>query len=271
MATVTSRDGTRIAYDRVGDGPAVILVSGATADRRSHEVLADVLAGTFTVFNYDRRGRGESGDTPPGGLAREIEDIDALIAEAGGSACLYGISSGGALALEATAAGLAIERLAVYEVPYDLSEDQPRIQREYVETLTALLAEGRRGDAAAAFLRVVGMPDDQIEQFRATPGWTGMEAIAPTLLYDAEALGTGHPDAGRLGRITAATYVLTGRPDGAHEVGSVTLFESAADAIVECVPHARRRVLPGQSHGVEASAIAPPLIEFYTGATPGSG
>jgi pimeloyl-ACP methyl ester carboxylesterase len=135
---VTSRDGTRIAFDRMGDGPAVILVGGATMVRQGNGALAEALASELTVLNYDRRGRGGSGDTPPHALRREIEDIDALIADAGGSAHLFGISSGGALALEAAAAGLAIDHLAVYEVLYGLDDDQPR--RQFEEAARAIVA-----------------------------------------------------------------------------------------------------------------------------------
>src|SRR5439155_15896087 len=119
MHTVTSADGTAIAYDRMGDGPTtVILVTGAMVARNDNARLAELLSKHVTVINYDRRGRGDSGDTAPGGLAREIEDLAALIAAAGGSACLYGISSGGALVLEAAASGLPVRKLAVYEIPY---------------------------------------------------------------------------------------------------------------------------------------------------------
>ena len=135
MDRVTSKDGTSIAYDRHGSGPAVILVGGAFVDRSENAPLATELAARFSVYNYDRRGRGDSGDTQPYALEREIEDIQALIAEAGGSAHLYGISSGGALALEAAAAGIAVDRLAVYEVPYNMAEDGPQRHREYVEQL----------------------------------------------------------------------------------------------------------------------------------------
>ncbi|HWM05097.1 MAG TPA: alpha/beta hydrolase [Actinophytocola sp.] len=265
MHTLTSKDGTRIAFDRVGNGHPVILVSGATADRRSNASLADALAADFTVLNYDRRGRGESGDTLPYALEREFEDIAALIADAGGSAHLYGISSGGGLALEAAAAGLPIDRLAVYEVPYNLSPDQPRIQREYLDGLNAFLAQGRRGDMAALFLRTVGMPEEAIEQFRNTPDWAGMEAVAPTLPYDAMSLGDGTPNAERLGRITAPTCAITGDPEGEHEVGSAEFFEAAAMAIVEHVPTAEHRRLPGQTHMVDPAALAPVLTGFYTG------
>ncbi|WP_113701379.1 alpha/beta fold hydrolase [Nonomuraea lactucae] len=264
MRTVTSKDGTPIAFDRVGDGPAVILVSGATADRKMHTDLAQALAGDFTVLNHDRRGRGDSGDTLPFALEREFEDIDALIAEAGGSAHLYGISSGGALALEAAAAGLAIDRLAVYEVPYNLAEEQPRLQEEYVTTLNALLAQDRRSDMVALFMRTVAEADDHaISAMRQEPWWAGIEAVAHTLAYDAAALGTGRPPAERLGRIKAPTCVITGLPEGEQEVGGVEFFEATARAIVAAIPSAEHRRLPGQTHMVSADALAPVLTSFF--------
>jgi pimeloyl-ACP methyl ester carboxylesterase len=201
----------------------------------------------------------------PYALEREFEDIEALIAEAGGSANLYGISSGGALALEATAAGLAIDRLAVYEVPYSLADDQPRLQKEYIDNLRALLADGRRGDAVELFLRSVGGDDEAIAQTRSSPEWAGLEAIAPTLLYDAICLGTRQPPTERLGKITAPTWVITGAPEGEHEVGSTAFFESAARAIVDSIPSAQHKVLPGQTHMVDPQALAPMLTTFYNG------
>ena len=122
MDRVTSKDGTSIAYDRIGDGPAVILVGGGLDDGSENAPLVPELAEEFTVYNYARRGRGDSGDTLPYAVEREIQDIGALVAEAGGSAHLFGVSSGGALALEAAAAGIAIDRLAVYDVPYNMAD-----------------------------------------------------------------------------------------------------------------------------------------------------
>ena len=157
-----SADGTAIAYDRAGAGPAVILVGGGATDRSENAPLAAALAARFTVFNYDRRGRGASGDTLPYAVQREFEDIAALVSEAGGSGHLFGASSGGALALEAAAAGVAIDRLAVYEVPYQTGDDWPAQCRGYVVELTALLAAGRRGDAFARFMRLAEVPGDAI-------------------------------------------------------------------------------------------------------------
>src|SRR5918995_5747489 len=141
MGRVTSNDGTSIAYDRRGTGPAVILVGGGLDDGSENAPLVPELAEHFTVYNYARRGRGDSGDTLPYAVEREIEDIEALITEAGGSAHLYGVSSGGALVLEAAAAGTAVDKLAVYEVPYNMADDWPQRWRQYVEKLEAVLAE----------------------------------------------------------------------------------------------------------------------------------
>jgi pimeloyl-ACP methyl ester carboxylesterase len=166
LGVATSSDGTTIAYERSGRGPAVILVGGGVADRSENAPLAAELAEQFTVHNYDRRGRGESGDVLPYAVEREIEDLEALIAEAGGSAHVYGVSSGGALALEAAAAGIAIDKLAVYDVPYNLAEDWPRRWREYVEQLGALLAQERRGDAFALFMRIADSSEEECRTFR---------------------------------------------------------------------------------------------------------
>jgi hypothetical protein len=177
----------------------VILVGGATMTRQGNAPLAEALASDFTVINYDRRGRAGSGDSLPYALEREFEDIDALITGAGGSAHLYGISSGGALALEAAAAGLAIDRLAVYEVPYGLSDDQPRQQAEYVANLERAADQGP-GARMEVFLRVVGTDDDAVAATRNSDAWPGLVAVEHTLAYDAASMGTGQPPAGRPSR-----------------------------------------------------------------------
>jgi pimeloyl-ACP methyl ester carboxylesterase len=262
--SVISSDGTRIAFERVGSGPPVILVGGATMDRQGNAPLAEALASEFTVLNYDRRGRGGSGDTLPYALEREFEDIDALIADAGGSAHLYGISSGGALALEAAAAGLAINRLAVYEVPYGLTEDQPRRQAEYVENLERAARSGP-GARMEVFLRLVGADDAAVAATSNSDDWPRLVAVEHTLAYDAAAMGTGQPPVERLGKITVPTLVLTGAPEGEHEVGSAEFFEAAARAIVAGIPSAEHRRIPGQTHAVDPQALAPMLSAFYKG------
>jgi pimeloyl-ACP methyl ester carboxylesterase len=269
MSAVTSKDGTAIAYEREGRGPAVVLVTGGLDDGSENAPLAAALASDFTVFNYSRRGRGQSGDTAPYALEREIEDIAALIAAAGGSAHVYGVSSGGALALEAAAAGLAVESLAVYEVPWNMADDWPRRWSAYVAGLEEALAEGRRGDAVELFLRVAGSSDEEVAGIRSSPYWAGMEELAHTLAYDATCLGSGRPPSDRLAKIAAPTLVATG---AAHPPGSpewVQALDAAADATAASIPRAERRVLGGQSHVVDATTFAPTLARFLASATAG--
>jgi pimeloyl-ACP methyl ester carboxylesterase len=255
MPHVTSKDGTSIAYERQGTGPAVILVTGGLDDGSENAPLATELAGHFTVFNYARRGRGESGDTLPYALEREIEDIDALVAEAGGSAHLYGVSSGGALVLEAAAAGLEADRLAVYEVPYMVAEDAVRLWQDYVQHVRTALTDGRRGDAIELFMRVAGSSEEDIAGAKSSSFWPGLEALAHTLAYDAACLGGGPPPRIRLGTIAQPTLVATG--------GGAALFEEAADAIAASLPRAERRTLEGQGHVVDPKALAPVLVRFF--------
>jgi hypothetical protein len=260
---VTSRDGTSIAYERAGSGPAVILVGGGLDDGAENAALMPDLAERFTVYNYARRGRAESGDTPPYAVEREIEDIDALIAHAGGSAHVYGVSSGGALAIEAAAAGSAIDRLAVYEVPYNLADDWPARWHEYRQALDAALADGRPGDAVETFMRLVDMPDEVIAGARSSPTWAGLEAIAHTLPYDAACLGDGRPPTERLANLAQPTLVATGGPHPPDAPAWVAALGPAADAIVASIPNAERHVLEGQGHVADPEAVAPVLERFF--------
>lgn len=210
MAQVRSNDGTMIAYDRSGTGPAVVLVGGGLDDGSENAAIAAELAGHFTVYNYARRGRGGSGDTAPYAVAREIEDIQALIAAAGGSAHVFGASSGGALALEAAAAGSAIDRIAVYEVPYMSDATMAKHWSTYVDHLTVALAEGRHWDAVALFMRLAGSSDQDVAAARDSPFGPGLGVLAPTLAYDAACLGDGLPPTTRLAHVTQPTLVATG-------------------------------------------------------------
>lgn len=258
METVISKDGTKIAYDKSGQGPALILVLGALNSRKSGARLAKLLASRFTVISYDRRGRGKSTDTAPYSPEREVEDLAALIDALGEPVCLYGHSSGGALALEAALKlRKKIRKLALYEVPYTLDDTARNAASQYYRELKKLLAAGRKDDAVALFVRSVGVSDKQIQAMKRMPMWKGLEKLAPTLAYDSEVLGEGHalPDA-RLARLTVPTLVMHG---GA---GSPALRD-AAQAVSEAIPKAKLRTLAGQTHGVSPKALAPVLEEFF--------
>ena len=257
--TVKSKDGTLIAYDRVGDGPTVIIVDGALSTRGGKADLARLLAERFTVFSYDRRGRGDSGDTQPYTVDREIEDIDALIDAAGGSAFLYGHSSGGCLAMDAAVElGGKVGKLAMYEAPYN---DDPVAQKawsEYLTSLTELLASGRRGDAVALFMALVGTPAAQIEGMRQAPFWAGMEAIAPTLAYDHTGIMGKHGSipTERAARVQVPTLVMSGT------AGRPFMLVTAR-TLSRTIPRAELRTLDGQAHDVHADVLAPVLMEFF--------
>lgn len=264
MNRVTSRDGTSIAYEQLGSGPALILVGGGLDDGSENAPLALELAENFAVYNYARRGRGDSGDTMPYLLEREIDDLEALLAAAGGTAHLYGVSSGGALVLEAAAAGTVSDKLAVYEVPYNMAEDWPQRWRQYVDKLEAVLAEGRRGDALELFMELAGSSEEDIAGARTSTFWPAMEMLAPTLAYDAACLGNGQPPTARLARISQPTLVATGvaarRPGAA---AWVLALDQAADAIAASIPRAERQTFEGQSHVGDPKAVAPILEQFF--------
>ncbi len=259
MQKVTSKDGTQIAFDKLGQGPALILVGGAfqyrAFDQRT-EQLATLLTQHFTVFHYDRRGRGDSSDTQPYAVEREIEDLQALIKAGGGSAFVFGNSSGGALALDAAAHGLAIRKLALYEPPFALDESGRSAAANYAKQLTALLAEGRRGDAAALALTRFGSPAEAVAGMRATPIWSGFEAAAPSLAYDAAVMGDDAVPTKRLASVTVSTLVLDG---GA----SPAFMRNAAHATADVLPNAHYRTLEGQTHAVAPEVLAPILDEFF--------
>lgn len=256
IENVNSKDGTSIAFDRSGEGPAVILVSGGSVDRSSNAPVGNLLIDGFTVFNYDRRGRGPSGDTPPYAVQREVEDLKAMIGAAGGSAFVYGTSSGAALALEAAAAGVAVSKLALWEPPY-IIDPAMRPPGDTAETFERLVSEGRRGDAVEFFMaNVVGMPAEFVAQARSQPWWGATEALAHTLAYDATIMGDYSVPVDRAELVTAPTLVIAG---GA----SFPFMHETAKALANALPNGEVRTLEGQSHDVAPQMIAPALKEFF--------
>jgi pimeloyl-ACP methyl ester carboxylesterase len=256
MEYVISKDGTLIAYEKIGNGQPVILVDGAMC-YRSMSQLAALLSKSFTVVSYDRRGRGESGDTQPYTVQREIEDLGALINELGGAACVYGISSGAVLALKAAASlGHQIQRLAIYEPPFTFGAEARKASEIYTNSLHALLRQGHQGDAVELFLKTVGIPPQAIAGIRQSPGWPGMEALAPTLAYDNAIMGNGSVPEEEAQAVRIPSLVLVGgnSPEFMHE---------AADTIVKVLPIAQQHSLNGQTHNVAADALAPFLEEFF--------
>lgn len=261
MATVRSHDGTEIAFSTEGSGPAVIIVDGALCYREMgpSKALSKVLAEHYTVFSYDRRGRGESGDTKPYAVAREVEDISALIDVAGGPVSLIGISSGVALALDAAAAGLAVDKLALYEAPLVVNSSPPSLDATYRRDLDAALAEGRRADAVRLFMRLVGAPGPMVALMRFMPAWPKLKRVAHTLPYDEEILRdarSGGPlPRERWAPVTAPTLSMAGAK-------SPDMMKTAMQAIAETLPSARYEELAGQTHMVKAKVVGPKVHEF---------
>ena len=269
MRTVISKDGTPIAFDQSGQGPAIILISGASATRVDAAPLATALAPDFTVFAYDRRGRGESGDTFPYAVEREVEDIDALIDEAGGSAFVFGHSSGAVLALEAARLiPTRITKLAVYEPPFILDASRAPAPEDYAQHLTELAASGHRGEAVEYFMTVVGGPAEMVAMMRQSPMWPGLEAIAPTLAYDATVMGNtmrGDPTSlSTWASVPVPTLVMDGTVFFGREEGHAFL-RHGADEIASILPNAQRRTLEGQDHGAAPDLLAAALKAFFIG------
>jgi pimeloyl-ACP methyl ester carboxylesterase len=254
VAFAESQDGTRIAFERAGNGPAVVIVSGALADRDGGKPLAGKLMHRFTVYTYDRRGRGESSDTKPYAVDREIEDLAALIEQAGNKAYFYGVSSGAALALQAAAklGPTKVPKLAVYDTPYGQDEGDFNEQKDGVHQL---VKTGKPGDAASFFLSAIGTPPQVLEDMKRSPDWEGIRKMDFTLAYDYAVLGNGTvPDSVK--RITVPTLVMNGEK-------SLPFMHATADRIAELIPDARRKTLKGQAHQAAPDVVAPLLIEFF--------
>jgi pimeloyl-ACP methyl ester carboxylesterase len=257
MATVTSKDGTTIAFEKLGEGPAIILVTGGSVDSQSNAGLADVLAPDFTVYNYERRGRGASGDTLPYAVEREIEDIDAVVTAAGGSAYLYGTSSGAALAMMAAARLGAdrITKLVMWEPPY-IIDPALRPPADHVEQYNTMLREGRRGDAAEFFMaKIVGMPPEFVEYIKTQPIFEGMKSIAHTLPYDGMIMGDYSIPTETASAVKSPTIIATGS-------ASMPFMASTAAALADAIPGAETRTLEGQQHNVDPTVIGPVVKAF---------
>lgn len=259
ISTVTSKDGTTIAFDRIGGGPPLILVVGAFNDRSAGAPLADVLASDFTAITYDRRGRGASGDTEPYAIEREVEDLEALIDAVGGKAVVFGYSSGAALALKAVTVGSAVTKLALYDLPPVVDDGSPRDPIDHAARLADLIAEDRRGDAVEYFQsKLVGIPEEIVAQLRQAPFRASLEAMAHTLVYEAMIVGE------RWGPKDLASSVTV--PTLAVAAGAASpLLPAAADALAAAVSSARAVTLDGQTHDIDPMVLGPLLKEFLVG------
>jgi pimeloyl-ACP methyl ester carboxylesterase len=260
MSKVLSKDGTAIAFDKLGHGEPVILVDGALCSRAFGPLpnLAKLLAPHFTVLNYDRRGRNESGDKAPYAVQREVEDIEALIVEAGGSASVFGTSSGAALALAAAANRANIKKLALYEPPFIAGRRVGRSAPPDSEAqLRRLVDQGRRADAVKFFMvDMVGMPAIFTYIMRILPVWPKLKAVAHTLPYDAAVLGDFSLPKGRAASVAVPTLVMGGEK-------SPVELRGAVDAVAQAIPGAKLQMLKGQTHNVDVKVLAPVLVDFF--------
>ncbi len=266
MPHVTSTDGTPIGYDWLSsEGPVVVLVGGGLDDGTENVPLGQQLTRDFTVVNYRRRGRGDSGDIQPYSVQREIEDLAAVIDATGGRAHAFGASSGGALLLEAAAAGLPIDRIAVHEVPYQVDEAMISAWQTYTADLVRALDIDDRDEALRLFMRLAGSSDEDIAGAEAAPVWTGLRELAPTLRYDAACLGDGPPPAERLATVTQPVMLTTGATVDPHSAGlPIDFFGAAADATAQHLPNAQRKTIEIPGHVPDPTLLSPVLTTFYT-------
>jgi pimeloyl-ACP methyl ester carboxylesterase len=250
--TARSTDGTKIAYERTGEGPVLILAGGALNNRHSADALVPRLVETFSVVTFDRRGRGDSSDTPPYAPAREVEDLEALIDAVGGSAMVYGHSSGAVLSLEAAAGGAAITRLAAYEPPYLTGNAETASTR--LREIEAALHAGDRGTAVEIFIRGTGAPFDAA--MKTQPWFAGLEAVAHTLPYDLALVGDSSVPVERLTKITVPTLGVYGDASPAWAAASIR-------AVIGAIPGATQKVLAGQTHAADPAVLAEVIIDYF--------
>lgn len=265
MSHVTSADGTTIGYDRLSDdGPVLVLVSGGLDDGTENVPLGQHLSSDFAVVAYRRRGRGDSDDTQPYAVEREVEDLAAVIDANGGRAHLFGASSGGALALEAAAAGLPIDRVAVHEVPYQVGEEMIAAWRTYTANLDAALDAGDRDEALRLFMSLAGSTDEQIAAAETSSFWPPLRALAPTLRYDAACLGDGPPPEARLATVTQPVLLTTGAVIDPHMSAlPIDFFGAAADLAADHLPDGRRTTIEVSGHVPDPAVLGPILTAFY--------
>lgn len=257
MRHVASKDGTRIAYETLGQGPPLVVVWGALGLRKSFfaKQMREELARSFTVYDYDRRGRGDSGDAKPYAVQREVEDLAAVVQAAGGDPFVFATSSGAALALEAAASGVPMRKLAAYEPPYMVGDPEDRPDADFEQRLVRLIERGERDEAVKYFMRTVGVPGFVLVIMRLMPFWKDMRAVAHTLPYDAAVMdGFGLPEE-RLRAIRVPVVALAG--------GKTTpTLRKAAEAVARTIPGCEHRVIPKQNHGVKPAALRPVLAEM---------
>jgi len=262
MSSVISADGTAIVYDRSGEGPALVMVSGSLTTRAAFPPFTALLAPHFTVFAYDRRGRGDSGDTPPYAVEREVDDLRALVAEAGGEAFVFGHSAGAALAMEAAARVAGIRRLAVYEPPFILGGRSPLPDDLPARLAERCAADGPDSALAYYFTIALEVPAPALERMRADPTWAEWERMAHTLAYDAAILGervTGRPlPAEPFASIAVPTLVLSGG-------SSPEWMRETARAVAAAIPGGRHVTLDGQGHSAAPDVLTPVLVDFFGG------
>lgn len=264
MKTIISKDGTKIAFEKQGNGPAIILVASAAADHHDAAQLAEQLANHFTVYNYDRRGRGQSSDALQYAVEREVEDIEALITEAGGSACLFGSSSGAVLALEA--ANILVDsviKLFLYEPPFIINDSRAPVSIDYVQHLNDLIEEGKRSEAVEYYMSdALGIPSEYLVHMKADPSWNVMESMAHTLAYDGMVMGntqSGNPLPADRWNVSVPTSIMIGE-------NTEPFFHDAAKELANLLPYGEYHILSGQDHSAVMMApavLAKEIIDFY--------
>ncbi|MFD3401535.1 alpha/beta fold hydrolase [Kribbella sp. NPDC058693] len=259
MPTVTSTDGTGIEYELSGAGPVVVFIGSGPTDRTSNAELAGLLAGSCTVINYDRRGRGGSGDTAPYAVEKEIEDLQAVVDAAGAPVSLFGDSGGAFLAFRAVAGGMRVDRIAVWEAPYIVPGSRPPVPDDYAEQQAALATAGDSGAMAELFLgTAVGMPAEFVAGLKAGPYWSFLaDAASPALVYDAQLAGDFGIDSAQQAKVSCPVLILDGN--------TTPWLSETADALAKMTPGAVRQTLDGQQHNVEAAVLAPALSAFFAG------